>query len=294
MRAGTAFALALTFFASGGLAEAPATSIRPAPRPTVQAAPAAVPQLPAPAAVPAAAPQLPAAAPKPRPEDLTAPAAENQTDPAFASVSPFPNGVIRPRARPADLIQTAANNAATAQPKAPAQKPQASAKGSVCGDPAIKGQALSPVSSRVRGCGVAAPVKITAVSGVVLNPAATVDCATAEALRNWVDQGLQPAFAPNAVVELRIFGSYMCRSRNNQRGAKISEHGRGKAVDIGAFVLSNGKTVSVASNYNAQVRKAHKAACGIFGTTLGPGSDGYHEDHLHFDTASYRSGSYCR
>ena len=286
MRAGTAFALALTFFASGGLAEAPATSIRPAQRPTVQAAPAEP--------APPAAPQLPAAAPKPRPDQLTAPAAGQQTAPAFASVSPFPNGVIRPRARPADLIRTAANSAATAQPRAPAQKPQASAKGSVCGDPAIKGQALSPVSSRVRGCGVAEPVKITSVSGVVLNPAATMDCATAEALRTWVDQGLQPAFAPSEVVELRIFGSYMCRSRNNARGAKISEHGRGKAVDIGAFVLSNGKTVSVASNYNAQIRKAHKAACGIFGTTLGPGSDGYHEDHLHFDTASYRSGSYCR
>ena len=141
---------------------------------------------------------------------------------------------------------------------------------------------------------MAEPVKITSVSGVVLNPAATLDCPTALALRAWVDQGLQPAFAPNDVVELRIFGSYICRSRNNARGAKISEHGRGKAVDIGAFVLGSGKTVNVVSNYNAQVRKAHKSACGIFGTTLGPGSDGYHEDHLHFDTASYRSGSYCR
>ena len=33
---------------------------------------------------------------------------------------------------------------------------------------------------------------------------------------------------------------------------------------------------------------------GIFGTTLGPGSDGYHEDHMHFDTAHQRGGAYCR
>ena len=42
------------------------------------------------------------------------------------------------------------------------------------------------------------------------------------------------------------------------------------------------------------LRPAHKAACGVFGTTLGPGSDGYHEDHMHFDTAAHRNGSYCR
>ena len=40
--------------------------------------------------------------------------------------------------------------------------------------------------------------------------------------------------------------------------------------------------------------KSHAAACGIFGTVLGPRSDGYHRDHFHFDTANYRSGAYCR
>ena len=148
------------------------------------------------------------------------------------------------------------------------------------------------IESLARASGYAC--QATSVAGVALNPAASVDCATAKALKTWIETGLQPAFAPASVVELRIFASYICRSRNNVRGAKISEHGRGKAVDVGAFVLDNGKTITVASNYNRQVRKAHKAACGIFGTTLGPGSDGYHEDHLHFDTAEYRSGPYCR
>ena len=289
MRGGAALALALGLIAGVGLADAPATSIRPVQRPVVQGA--AAPAEPAIQAAPTA-PKPPA--PKPRPDSLAAPepAVVAEPEPAAAVVSAFPGGVIRPRPRPAEVIQTAANTSPTS--KTPAPKPKASAKGAVCGDPAIKGQMISPVTSRVNGCGVAEPVKITSVSGVVLNPAATVDCATAQALRKWVDQGLQPAFAPGEVVELRIFGSYICRSRNNVRGAKISEHGHGKAVDIGAFVLSSGKTVTVASNYNAQVRRAYKAACGIFGTTLGPGSDGYHEDHLHFDTASYRSGSYCR
>jgi hypothetical protein len=38
----------------------------------------------------------------------------------------------------------------------------------------------------------------------------------------------------------------------------------------------------------------HRAACGTFGTTLGPGSDGMHEDHFHYDTARHRNGAYCR
>ena len=304
MRAGAALALALGLVAGSVLAEAPATSIRPHQRPDVQTAPSAdAPSADAPSAdAPAAdapAPETPAAAvpviaPKPRPLALTPQESAEEPARTASGVSAFPEGVIRPKPRPADLMQTAANNVAASQNPAPPKKPKSSAKGSVCGDPAIKGQVLEPITSTVRGCGVSKPVKVSSVSGVVLNPAASIDCATAIALRTWVDQGLQPAFAPSEVVELRIFGSYMCRSRNNVRGAKISEHGRGRAVDVGAFVLNNGRTVTVASNFNAQVRKAHKAACGIFGTTLGPGSDGYHEDHLHYDTASYRSGTYCR
>jgi hypothetical protein len=96
------------------------------------------------------------------------------------------------------------------------------------------------------------------------------------------------------VVELRIAASYVCRPRNNKKGAKISEHGRGKAVDVAGLVFSDGSQWSVQNDYGKELRRAHKAACGIFGTTLGPGSDGYHEDHLHFDTADHRGGAYCR
>ncbi len=42
------------------------------------------------------------------------------------------------------------------------------------------------------------------------------------------------------------------------------------------------------------LKKMHKAACGPFGTVLGPNADKYHQDHFHFDTARYRSGAYCR
>jgi len=94
-------------------------------------------------------------------------------------------------------------------------------------------------------------------------------------------------------------GHYSCRPRNNQRGAKISEHGRGRAIDIGAFTLKNGVSFSVLRDWNRskwsdELSKMHRAACGPFGTVLGPRANKYHQDHFHFDTARYRSGSYCK
>ncbi len=153
---------------------------------------------------------------------------------------------------------------------------------------------LPRIASKTKGCGVEEPVKVTAVDGISFSQPATIDCATALATKKWIENGLRPAFGNREVVQLHIFGSYMCRTRNNVRGAKISEHGRGKAIDFAGFIFADGKEWTVARDYNKTIRKAQKAACGIFGTTLGPGSDGYHEDHLHFDTANYRGGAYCR
>jgi hypothetical protein len=93
---------------------------------------------------------------------------------------------------------------------------------------------------------------------------------------------------------LQVMGHYSCRPRNNQAGARLSEHGKGHAIDIGALVLADGSRLSVAGDWpDGALRDTHRAACGIFNTTLGPGSDGFHEDHLHYDTASGR-GPYCR
>ncbi|MBC2834889.1 extensin family protein [Paragemmobacter straminiformis] len=220
------------------------------------------------------------------------------------TVSPATDGTLRPRKRPDVLLASAPVEAAPADEPARGgglgalfgnRKPKkpVPTDGYVCGDPDIRGDELAPITSKVKGCGVEEPVRVTSIDGIRLRGGATIDCNTATALKTWIDKGMQPAFSKD-VVELQIAGSYVCRPRNNIRGNKISEHGRGKAVDISAFVFSDGSEWTVKSDYNRQIRKAHKAACGIFGTTLGPGSDGYHEDHLHFDTAGYRNGPYCR
>ncbi|WP_299895547.1 extensin family protein [uncultured Ruegeria sp.] len=173
-------------------------------------------------------------------------------------------------------------------------------KGSVCGDIAIQGKPVGRVGSKNSACGVKDAVQITSVSGVILSRPSTMDCGTASALNKWVDKTVKPTFKRRGpVVELQVAAHYACRTRNNRKGAKISEHGKGRAIDISGFKMADGEVVTVLNGWRKnpsqkQLKKIWRGACGPFGTVLGPNSDRYHKDHFHLDTARYRSGPYCR
>ena len=129
---------------------------------------------------------------------------------------------------------------------------------------------------------------------VALKPAATVRCEMAAAIAAWVRDDLAPLAETlgSAPVSLDNFDSFECRGRNRVSGAKVSEHGHANALDVRGFSLKNG--VSVALTDRATVRetreKVLQSVCARFTTVLGPGSDGYHEDHIHLDLAARRSG----
>lgn len=173
--------------------------------------------------------------------------------------------------------------------------------GSVCGHRDIRGTAIKAIPAKLKGCGLADPVRVTEVSGIKLSSPAIIDCTTAKALRSWINEGAIPAVGRTGggLSELKVVASYACRTRNNQPGAKVSEHGRGRAIDIAGFTLKNGDSTTLLkgwndSKYSKILEKMHASACGPFGTVLGPNANQYHKDHFHFDTARYRSGSYCR
>ncbi|NOD62322.1 MULTISPECIES: extensin family protein [unclassified Ruegeria] len=173
-------------------------------------------------------------------------------------------------------------------------------KSSVCGDIAIQGKPVGRVGSKSSACGVKDAVQITSVSGVVLSRPSTMDCGTAIALNKWVDKTVKPTFKRRGpVIELQVAAHYACRTRNNRKGARISEHGKGRAIDISGFKMADGEVVTVLNGWRKnpsqkQLKKIWRGACGPFGTVLGPNSDRYHRDHFHLDTARYRSGPYCR
>ncbi len=154
------------------------------------------------------------------------------------------------------------------------------------------------------GCEVRNAWSVESIGTVSFSQPATLNCGMAEPLRVWLEHTVQPAADRQfgePVVGVDIAASYSCRPRNNVRGAKMSEHGFGNAIDISAFTLESGRKISVeegwrgASAERGFLRTVHGNACGEFHTVLGPNADRAHRNHLHLDLQNRRSGrTYCR
>jgi hypothetical protein len=133
-------------------------------------------------------------------------------------------------------------------------------------------------------------------SKVTLTPPATVRCTFAEAIVQWVREDVAPRVRKardTALKGIDNYDSYDCRGRNRVVGAKLSEHGKANALDVRSLKLANGAALGLADpNVSKDLRESlRKATCTRFHTVLGPGSDGYHEDHVHMDLAE-RRGDY--
>ena len=148
-------------------------------------------------------------------------------------------------------------------------------------------------------CGAADAVQLQAVvlpdqTKVAVTPPATLRCSIAEQIADWLRDDVAPALAATGppVRGLDNFDSYECRGRNRVRAAALSEHGRADALDVRDFRLADGHEVNltdvgVAKDLRENIRAS---ACARFSTVLGPGSDGYHEEHVHLDLAERRNG----
>jgi hypothetical protein len=197
-----------------------------------------------------------------------------------------------PRPRPA--------TAATAEP-APAPNREEPAPPSACRlrltSELATALSLSPVTG-TDGCGIDDPVRLEAIwladkTRVGVTPPATVHCSFAEMLVQWVREDVRTALrslAPLRSVE--NYSSYDCRFRNRIPGAKLSEHGKGNALDVRAIRLADGTVLELTDPKVAKDVREHlrSSACARFKTVLGPGSDGYHENHVHLDLVERRGG----
>lgn len=146
-------------------------------------------------------------------------------------------------------------------------------------------------------CGISHPFKVAAFADgtVILKQQATLACPMIPRVDTWLNEVVQPAastYFGTSVVEVRS-GSYSCRSRNNQRGAKLSEHSFGNAVDVMGFRLADGREIAVVKGWRGApeeqefLREVFVGACNHFTTVLGPGSDAFHYDHFHLDLARH-------
>jgi hypothetical protein len=156
-----------------------------------------------------------------------------------------------------------------------------------------------PAVSGPGGCGGDDLVRLEAVvlpdnKRVAIKPAAILRCTMAAAVADWIRTDVAP-FAQNlgtSLSDLDNFDSFECRGRNRVAGAKMSEHGRANALDVRALKFADGRSLPLTDRTVAREQREAvlQSACARFTTVLGPGSDWYHEDHIHLDLAERRGG----
>jgi len=179
----------------------------------------------------------------------------------------------------------------------------------------------SPPIGNSWSCGADFPLKVSAFANETtasipgqngglmtdITPAATLVCPMVTAMDRWIAEAVQPAAMARfgqPVTLIKTMGSYNCRPRNNQSGAKLSEHGFANAVDIAGFVLADGQTITVVKDWKhgtpqaqAFLRQVQIGACSVFTTVLAPGSNAFHYNHIHLDLARHGAKGnrhYCR
>jgi hypothetical protein len=212
---------------------------------------------------------LPMSVPLPKPRPAGAPAAGPET--------------------PAAANQAPAGSDKPATEAAPAPPPSA------CRLALSEEIAIAPSIPDVHdagGCGGEDLVRLEAVvlpdkHLVAVKPAAILRCAMASAIADWIRTDMAPLAAGlgSVISDLDNFDSFECRGRNRVVGARLSEHGRANALDVRAVRLANGQSISLTDRTVSRGLRESvlHSVCARFSTVLGPGSDWYHEDHIHLD-----------
>lgn len=147
-------------------------------------------------------------------------------------------------------------------------------------------------------CGAARPFEMAAANGgrVAFKPAALLRCPMVPQVDRWIATSVSPAAERHfgvALAEITVAASYSCRPMNGQSGAQLSEHGHANALDISAFVLADGRKVTVRGGWwgsdaeRGFLRAIHQSACRDFTTVLGPEANAFHRDHFHVDLARH-------
>ncbi len=130
-------------------------------------------------------------------------------------------------------------------------------------------------------------------SRVSIHPAALLNCPMAESLAAWLRDAVAPALAKRGarLAGLVNYDSYQCRTRDSLPGAKISEHAHGDAIDVRAFLLADGRRMSLVDrNVDEPLRVGFRdSACHRFTTVLGPG-ERFHSGHIHLDDIARHNG----
>jgi hypothetical protein len=216
--------------------------------------------------------------PKPRPEE--APKAADEAAPeADGKPSPDKPGANKPAeaAPPSEKQLSACRLALTEEIAVAPSIPDIHGPGACGGEDLVRLEAIVLPDKRK----------------VAVKPAAILRCTMATAIADWVRTDMVPLATSlgSTITDLDNFDSFECRGRNRVVGAMLSEHGKANALDVRSLKLANGQSISLTDrtlSRDVRERVLH-SVCSRFSTVLGPGSDWYHEDHIHLDLAQRRN-----
>ncbi|RVQ65527.1 extensin family protein [Croceicoccus ponticola] len=126
-----------------------------------------------------------------------------------------------------------------------------------------------------------------------------IGCPLSQTVASWARYGVDRAarqMLGSGLVKIETFGSYSCR--NVAGSTRRSAHSNANALDIAAFVLADGRRISVKDGWDNGteierrfLRVVQGSACKRFGTVLGPDYNAAHNDHFHVEMGD---GSFCR
>jgi len=152
------------------------------------------------------------------------------------------------------------------------------------------------------GCSLIGAVQLIDI-GVPVTGIKGMRCELARGFIDWMRYAIAPAarqLLGSDLVRIETFGSYACRNTVGTAAAytRLSGHATGNAVDVSAFVLADGRRVSVLAGWQSAdprerdfLRTIHRSACRRFGTVLGPDYNSAHQNHFHLE--GDRAG-FCR
>ncbi len=156
-----------------------------------------------------------------------------------------------------------------------------------------------PDEDRGGGCRIAGSVRLTDIGTETIN-VGPITCRLATNFSAWVRHAVRPAARQvfgTDVVRVETFGTYSCRNIYGGRSGRLSQHAFANAIDVSAFVLSDGRRISVLDGWRGGdrdqrfLRLIRTSACRRFGTVLSPDYNAAHANHFHFDMSG---NNYCR
>lgn len=119
-----------------------------------------------------------------------------------------------------------------------------------------------------------------------------VTCPVAAALEIWRRDSVTPAareILGSDLKRIEHLGAFSCRRMYGGSDGPWSEHATANAIDIAAFVLEDGRRISVLQDWDGDeaearfLRTVREGACGSFATVLSPDYNAAHADHFHLD-----------